>query len=166
MSELPNVTIHRRVCSEKSENHPYQQRVTVSSPRTVSARQKCPLTGKHLEVFHGKQCWTVSWNRAGTLQQEFSVLWFSAHPLWGLAMCLPCAALSSAIELPTLTSSHVIPTPPCSLESSPSRQAQGSFRKALPPFPPESSTWLSQSLLNGTCHRTIAQTSKNKYQLS
>lgn len=45
MSELQNVTVHRRVCSEKTENHPYQQRVTVSSPRTVSARQKCPLTG-------------------------------------------------------------------------------------------------------------------------
>lgn len=43
MSELQKVTVHRQVCTE---DHPYQQTATVSSPRTVSARQKCPPTGK------------------------------------------------------------------------------------------------------------------------
>lgn len=137
-----------------------RQRLSLAPEQSLQGRNVLQQA-KHLEVFHEKQCWPVSWNRAGTLHQEFSILWFCAHPLWGLAMCLFRAALSSTTELLTLPSSHIIPAPPRSLKSSP-----GFFRKALPPFPPESSTWLSHSLFNGTCHRTIAQTSKNECQLS
>lgn len=40
------MTVHRGMCKKRSEDQPYWWIMTVSSPGTVPARQKCPQSGK------------------------------------------------------------------------------------------------------------------------
>lgn len=77
-----------------------------------------------------------------------------------LILLLDHSALSSVLIPQPFTSSQALTLsqPHVALSNPLPGQAQGSPRKALPPFPPESSTWLSHSLLDGTT--TTAQTSE------